>query len=105
MLKFSMSKIHVIIPAAGSGSRMSQEIPKQFSPFHGKTLIEWVDFIFSNVAVVDTISIAFNSDERINVENSSYTFSQKTKIYYSGGNSRSETVLNTLNLIESSSSA
>ena len=104
MLKFGMSKIHVIIPAAGSGSRMSQEIPKQFSPFHGKTLIEWVDFIFSNVAVVDTISIAFNSDERINVENSSYTFSQKTKIYYSGGNSRSETVLNTLNLIESSSS-
>ena len=101
MLKFSMSKIHVIIPAAGSGSRMSQEIPKQFLSFHGKTLIEWVDFIFSNVTVVDTISIAFNSDERNNVENSNYTFSQKTKIYYSGGSSRSETVLNTLNLIES----
>ena len=48
MLKFSMSKIHVIIPAAGSGSRMGQEVPKQFSFFHGKTLIEWVDFIFSN---------------------------------------------------------
>ena len=101
MLKFSMSKIHVIIPAAGSGSRMSQEIPKQFLSFHGKTLIEWVDFIFSNVTVVDTISIAFNSDERNNVENSNYTFSHKTKIYYSGGSSRSETVLNTLNLIES----
>jgi 2-C-methyl-D-erythritol 4-phosphate cytidylyltransferase len=104
MLKFSMSKIHVIIPAAGSGSRMGQEIPKQFSSFHGKTLIEWVDFIFSNVSVVDTISIAFNSDERNNVENSNYTFSHKTKIYYSGGISRSETVLKTLNLIESSTS-
>ena len=104
MLKFSMSKIHVIIPAAGSGSRMGQEIPKQFSSFHGKTLIEWVDFIFSNVSIVDTISIAFNSDERNNVENSNYTFSHKTKIYYSGGSSRSETVLNTLNLIESSTS-
>ena len=104
MLKFSMSKIHVIIPAAGSGSRMSQEIPKQFLSFHGKTLIEWVDFIFSNVTVVDTISIAFNSDERNNVENSNYTFSHKTKIYYSGGISRSETVLKTLNLIESSTS-
>ncbi|MFQ3368008.1 MAG: 2-C-methyl-D-erythritol 4-phosphate cytidylyltransferase [Methylophilaceae bacterium] len=104
MLKFGMSKIHVIIPAAGSGSRMGQEIPKQFSSFHGKTLIEWVDFIFSNVSVVDTISIAFNSDERNNVENSNYTFSHKTKIYYSGGISRSETVLKTLNLIESSTS-
>jgi 2-C-methyl-D-erythritol 4-phosphate cytidylyltransferase len=59
-----MSKIHVIIPAAGSGSRLGQEIPKQFVSFHGKTLIEWVDFIFSNVSIVDTISIAFNSDER-----------------------------------------
>ena len=75
MLKFSMSKIHVIIPAAGSGSRMGQEVPKQFSSFHGKTLIEWVDFIFSNVAAIDTISI--------------------------GGSKRSETVLNTLNLMES----
>jgi 2-C-methyl-D-erythritol 4-phosphate cytidylyltransferase len=83
---------------------MGQEIPKQFSSFHGKTLIEWVDFIFSNVSVVDTISIAFNSDERNNVENSNYTFSHKTKIYYSGGISRSETVLKTLNLIESSTS-
>jgi len=101
MLKFSMSKNHVIIPAAGSGSRMGQEIPKQFSSFHGKTLIEWVDFIFSNVSVVDTISIAFNSDERDNVENSNYIFSHKTKIYYSGGSSRSATVLNTLNSIES----
>jgi 2-C-methyl-D-erythritol 4-phosphate cytidylyltransferase len=80
---------------------MGQEIPKQFSSFHGKTLIEWVDFIFSNVSIVDTISIAFNSDERNNVENSNYSFSCKTKIYYSGGSSRSETVLNTLNSIES----
>jgi 2-C-methyl-D-erythritol 4-phosphate cytidylyltransferase len=96
-----MSKIHVIIPAAGSGSRMGQEVPKQFSFFHGKTLIEWVDFIFSNVTIVDTISIAFNSNERDNVENSNYNFSHKTKIYYSGGSTRSETVLNTLNLIES----
>ena len=102
MLKFGMSKIHVIIPAAGSGSRMGQEIPKQFSSFHGKTLIEWVDFIFSNVSVVDTISIAFNSNEKNNVENSNYTFSHKTKIYYSGGSSRSETVLKTLNSIKSS---
>lgn len=100
MLKFCMSKIHVIIPAAGSGSRMSQDVPKQFTSFHGKTLIEWVDFIFSNVSVVDTISIAFNLDEKNNVENSDYKFSHKTKIYYCGGRTRSETVLNTLNSIK-----
>ena len=101
MLKFGMSKIHVIIPAAGSGSRMGQELPKQFSAFHGKTLIEWIDYIFSNVIAVDTISIAFNIDQKNTVENSNHTFSRKTKIYYSGGISRSETVLNTLNSIES----
>ena len=101
MLKFSMPKIHVIIPAAGSGSRLGQETPKQFVSFHGKTLIEWVDFIFSNVSAVNTISIAFNSDEKNNVENSNYSFSHKTKIYYCGGSSRSETVLNTLKSIKS----
>ena len=69
-----MSKIHVIIPAAGSGSRMSQATPKQFSYFHGKTLIEWVDFIFSNVAVVDTISIAFSSDEKNNIDQAISSF-------------------------------
>ena len=101
MLKFSMSKIHVIIPAAGSGSRMSQKLPKQFSFLHGKTLIEWVDFIFSNVSCIDTISIAFNSNEQSNIENSDFMFSHKTKIYYCGGGTRSETVLNTLNTIKS----
>lgn len=100
MLKFGMSKVHVIIPAAGSGSRMGQEIPKQFTFFHGKTLIEWVDFIFSNVSIVDTVSIAFNANEKNNVENSDYKFSHKTKIFYCGGNSRSGTVLNSLNSIE-----
>ena len=70
MLKFGMSKTHVIIPAAGSSSRMGQEIPKQFVSFHGKTLIEWVDFIFSNVNAVDTISIGFNNSERKYIENS-----------------------------------
>ena len=104
MLKFSMSKIHVIIPAAGSSSRMGQEIPKQFSSFHGKALIEWVDFIFSNVNEVDTIAIGFNANERKYIENSNYSFSHKTKIYYSGGDNRSETVLNTLNSINSYSS-
>ena len=100
MLKFGMSKTHVIIPAAGSSSRMGQEIPKQFASFHGKTLIEWVDFIFSNVNAVDTISIGFNNSEKKYIENSNYSFSHKTKIYYSGGESRSDTVLNTLNLIK-----
>ncbi len=101
MLKFSMSKIHVVIPAAGTGSRMSQKLPKQFSFLHGKTLIEWVDFIFSNVSCIDTISIAFNSNEQSNIENSDFMFSHKTKIYYCGGGTRSETVLNTLNTIKS----
>ena len=42
-----MQNIHLIIPAAGESSRMESTTPKQFSNFHGKTILEFVESIFS----------------------------------------------------------
>ena len=94
-----MAKIHLIIPAAGAGSRMGNPIPKQFSSIGNKTIIEWIEFIFSNVSSIYSISIAVNPNEHY-IEKISHHFSAKTKIYNSGGDTRSQTVLNTLNQIK-----
>ena len=94
-----MAKIHLIIPAAGKGSRAGSPLPKQFSSIGSKTIIEWIEFIFSNVSSVSSISIAVNPNEHY-IENIAPRFSAKTTVYKSGGDTRSETVLNTLNHIK-----
>ena len=96
-----MVKIHLIIPAAGTGSRIGKPIPKQFSTIGSKTIIEWIEFIFSNVSSVHSISLAVRPNEDY-IKTIAHSFSSKTTIYKSGGNSRSETVLNTLNQIKKS---
>jgi len=96
-----MAKIHLIIPAAGKGSRMGNPIPKQFSSIGSKTIIEWIEFIFSNVSSIHSISLAVNPNEPY-IENIKHHFSSKTTIYKSGGDTRSETILNTLNQIKKS---
>ena len=35
-----MSNVHVIIPAAGHGSRLGQSIPKQFTRIGDKTILD-----------------------------------------------------------------
>jgi len=99
MLKFSMAKYHVIIPAAGSSSRMDQKTPKQFSIINSKTILQTIEAIFSNIKIIDTITIALNHEMNFS-EKYEESFSKKTKVLYTGGNSRSETVLNTLSSIQ-----
>ena len=90
-----MSKIHVIIPAAGSGSRTGQETPKQFARIGNKTIIEYIEGIFSRVHLIDSISIALHPNEKF-ISSGNFQFSKKTNILYCGGESRAQTVLNTL---------
>jgi len=71
-----MAKIHVIIPAAGSGSRMQQHIPKQFATIGDKTILEYVESIFSHISVIESISIAVSSSEKY-IDNISHKFSKK----------------------------
>jgi len=68
-----MAKFHIIIPAAGSGSRMGLGQPKQYLKIHKKTFIERVIRVFENISHVE---------------------------HYCGGDSRAKTVLNTLEAIK-----
>ena len=93
-----MENIHLIIPAAGESSRMGSTTPKQFSNFHGKTILEYVESIFSKLATIKTITIALNKKQKY-IESLNCQFSNKTNLIDCGGSNRSETVLNALSII------
>ena len=49
MLKLEMAQFHVIIPAAGVGTRMANALPKQYLPIAGKPIISHIiQTFFSN---------------------------------------------------------
>ncbi|MFW5431222.1 MAG: 2-C-methyl-D-erythritol 4-phosphate cytidylyltransferase [Methylophilaceae bacterium] len=94
-----MTSIHVIIPAAGIGSRMENVLPKQYLPIAGKPIISHIIQTFFNNPRIANIHLALNQEDEfwrsltINPES-------RLHIHYTGGNSRGETVLNTLKAID-----
>ena len=93
-----MQNIHLIIPAAGERSGMESTTPKQFSNFHGKTILEFVESIFSKLVAIKTITVALNKNQKY-IESLGCQFSKKISLTDCGGSTRSETVLNTLEII------
>lgn len=99
MLKFDMAKFHIIIPAAGLGSRMGLGQPKQYLSIHKQTLIERVVRVFDNIPLIHSIHIALHSSDEI-WKTLNLSFSSKVNAHYCGGESRAETVLNSLKIIK-----
>lgn len=98
-----MALFHVIIPAAGVGSRMAAlantALPKQYMPLAGKPIVAHTIEVFFNHPRISSIHLALSDDDEfwrsLTLEPAS-----KLKLHYTGGNSRAETVLNTLSAIE-----
>ena len=99
MLKLDMAFFHVIIPAAGTGSRMANVLPKQYMPLAGKPMISHTIQVFFNHPRIASIHLALSPDDdfwrSLPLEPTS-----KLKLHYSGSESRAETVLNTLQAID-----
>ena len=90
-----MSNVHVIIPAAGHGSRLGQSIPKQFTRIGDNTILEYIEAVFARTQSIQSVFIALNPKEKT-IANGNYQFSNKTTILYTGGESRAQTVLSSL---------
>ena len=99
MLKLGMAFFHVIIPAAGIGNRMATVLPKQYVPLAGKPMISHTIQVFFKHPRIASIHLALNPEDdfwrSLPLEPAS-----KLKLHYTGGESRSETVLNTLRALE-----
>ncbi len=52
-----MATLAVIIPAAGSGTRMKSEVPKPFLKIGGRTILEWTVSRFSSLSYVRQVIV------------------------------------------------
>ncbi|MFV1921547.1 MAG: 2-C-methyl-D-erythritol 4-phosphate cytidylyltransferase [Methylotenera sp.] len=94
-----MTLFHVIIPAAGVGSRMENVLPKQYLPLAGKPIVSHIIQTFFNNPRIASIHLALSPQDEFW---RSFTLNPESRLHlhYTGGESRSETVLNTLKAID-----
>ena len=95
-----MARFHVIIPAAGSGSRMGADAPKQYLNLHGKSLIQYVIKVFDQAIKINTVHVLLNQEDA-HWRSTYLHLSSKLQVHYCGGDTRAHTVLNGLIAIES----
>ncbi|MCB5187815.1 2-C-methyl-D-erythritol 4-phosphate cytidylyltransferase [Methylobacillus caricis] len=91
-----MSKFHVLIPAAGSGSRMGSELPKQYLPLLGKPLIHHAIAMFVQVPRIASVHVVISADDALWDERA-VDYGNKFQVHRNGGATRAATVLNGLN--------
>ncbi len=96
----NMARFHVIIPAAGNGSRMGTDAPKQYLNLHGKTLIQHVIKVFDQSIRISTIHVLINQED-VHWCSTYLHSSNKLQVHYCGADTRAGTVLNGLESIQS----
>lgn len=101
MLKCGMANFHVIIPAAGSGTRMGVSAPKQYLTLEGQALIQHVIRVFDQSPHIRSIHVIL-SEQDAHWRNAYLNASDKANVHYCGGETRAETVLNGLNAMQDS---
>jgi 2-C-methyl-D-erythritol 4-phosphate cytidylyltransferase len=91
-----MRNFIALIPAAGSGSRVGDNIPKQYLPLVGKPMIYHALHTLSSVTRINRICVVLAPDD---VEWEQYDWSEfdgKIKVFSCGGATRAESVTNGL---------
>ena len=95
-----MARFHVIIPAAGSGSRMASETPKQYLPLDDDVVIAHTVRVFLNAPIIHAVHVVL-SEKDAYFKALSIAQHTKLNVHYCGGETRAATVLNGLNAIDS----
>lgn len=93
-----MARFHIIIPAAGAGNRMASAIPKQYLPLCGKPIVSHSIHTFFSCPRIASINLALSADDffwrSLTLDSNS-----RLVLHYTGGDTRAQTVLNTLEAI------
>lgn len=95
-----MPLFHVIIPAAGNGSRMGEATPKQYLQLHQQALIQYVVDVFSQSTHIASTHIVLSPEDTA-WQAAKIQICHQTQVHYCGGTSRAESVLNGLEAIQS----
>tara|TARA_B100000427_G_scaffold303475_1_gene288034 strand:+ start:9802 stop:10479 length:678 start_codon:yes stop_codon:yes gene_type:complete len=85
-----MTKINLIIPAAGTSNRFQSTIPKQFHVIEGKTILEHTLLAFKSFQLEDClIAVNQQTEKKVNTIIKKIPFEVRTVI---GGKTRAESV-------------
>jgi len=92
---------HVLIPAAGFGSRMESVLPKQYLQLNGLPLIAHVLALFCATDCIASVHVVL-SESDANWKNlpAELTSNAKVNTHFCGGETRAQTVLNGLNAMK-----
>jgi len=91
-----MSEFYALVPAAGSGSRMGSELPKQYLPLAGQPMIfHALNALCTNTDIGTVFVVLAPNDTLFHTYDWS-RFGNKLQPLYCGGATRAESVLNGL---------
>jgi 2-C-methyl-D-erythritol 4-phosphate cytidylyltransferase len=90
-----MARFHIVIPAAGIGNRMETAIPKQYLPISGKPMISYSIQTFFASPRIASIHLALSPEDYF-WRNLDLAANSRLQLHYTGGETRAQTVLNTL---------
>lgn len=86
-----MHTYHVIIPAAGNGSRMQSQLPKQYLHLNGHPVLEHTIRVFDSFSAIQSIHVMLSPDDGHWAE-LEFDFSEKVHVHFAGGATRAQTV-------------
>src|SRR5262245_2034192 len=84
-----------LIPAAGTGTRLRSEQPKQYLPLAGKPML-WHAVASVCVAPVETVFVVLAPEDREFAKHDWSAFGEKIEPLYCGGDTRRDSVYNGL---------
>jgi 2-C-methyl-D-erythritol 4-phosphate cytidylyltransferase len=91
-----MPEFHALVPAAGFGARMGQELPKQYLPLAGQPMIAHaLDALCANLEIT-TVFVVLAPEDTLFHSYDWSRFGDKLQPLFCGGEMRSDTVLNGL---------
>lgn len=90
-----MARFHIIIPAAGAGNRMATAIPKQYLPLCGKPMVSHSIQTFFASPRIASINLALSGEDYF-WRSLTLDSNSRLNLHYTGGDTRAQTVLNTL---------
>jgi len=91
-----MPEFYAIVPAAGSGSRMGGELPKQYLPLAGKPMIYHALVTLCGCADIASVFVVLAPEDTQFHSYNWSAFGDKLQPLYCGGATRAESVLNGL---------
>lgn len=97
-----MSKFFALIPAAGSGSRIGEELPKQYLSLAGKPMIHHAILTLCGDQRISKVFVVLSPDDIHWSRYDWFEFSDKLVVLNCGGATRAQSVLNGLNMLPSS---